>query len=164
MILDAVSDISLAGQSLAAGKLTILSGGALATAADSRQQADGLVDVQADSATLAGMLVAGQSAALQIDKDLSVDGTVLADAGALMASSGGAITLGSQSALQAGGLLQAQAGGKLLANGTISGQQDIVLKAGTDAELNGKAVANDSLSADAGGNLTIGQALSLIHI
>ncbi|WP_447920685.1 hemagglutinin repeat-containing protein [Achromobacter aegrifaciens] len=158
LILDAASDIGLAGQNLATGKLTVQAGGALATTAGSRLQADGSVDVQADSAALAGTLVAGQSATLRIGKDLAVDGTVLAVAGALKANSGGATTLGSASALQAGGLLDAQAGGKLLANGTISGEQDITLKAGTDAELNGKTVANGTLRVDAGGDLSIGQA------
>jgi len=158
LILDAVANISLDGQNLAAGNLTLQAGGALATGANARLQADGSVAVQADSATLAGTLVAGQAAALRIDKDLAVDGTVLADTGALKVESGGAMTLGSASALQAGGLLQAQAGGKLLANGTISGEQDITLKAGTDAELNGKTVANGTLRADAAGNLSIGQA------
>ncbi|WLW64073.1 hemagglutinin repeat-containing protein [Achromobacter aegrifaciens] len=158
LILDAVANISLDGQNLAAGNLTLQAGGALATGANARLQADGSVDVQADSATLAGTLVAGQAATLRIDKDLAIDGTVLADAGALTVESGGAMTLGGASALQAGGLLQAQAGGKLLANGTISGEQDIALKAGTDAELNGKTVANGTLRADAAGNMSIGQA------
>ncbi len=158
LILDAVANISLDGQNLAAGNLTLQAGGALATGANARLQADGSVDVQADSATLAGTLVAGQAATLRIDKDLAIDGTVLADAGALTVESGGAMTLGGASALQAGGLLQAQTGGKLLANGTISGEQDITLKAGTDAELNGKTVANGTLRADAAGDLSIGQA------
>jgi filamentous hemagglutinin len=158
LILESVGNISLDGQNLAAGNLALQAGGALATGANARLQADGSVDVQADSAALAGTLVAGQAATLRIDKDLAVDGTVLADAGALKVDSGGAMTLGASSALQAGGLLQAQAGGKLLANGTISGEQDITLKAGTDAELNGKTVANGTLRADAAGNLSIGQA------
>ena len=158
LVLEAVGNISLEGQNLAAGNLALQAGGALATGANARLQADGSVDVQADSATLAGTLVAGQAATLRIDKDLAVDGTLLADAGALKVDSGGAMTLGGASALQAGGLLQAQAGGKLLANGTISGEQDITLKAGTDAELNGKTVANGTLRADAAGNLSIGQA------
>ncbi|WP_192492132.1 hemagglutinin repeat-containing protein [Achromobacter sp. ACM03] len=158
LILESVGNISLDGQNLAAGNLALQAGGALATGANARLQADGSVDVQADSAALAGTLVAGQAATLRIDKDLAVDGTVLADAGALKVDSGGAMTLGASSALQAGGLLQAQAGGKLLANGTISGEQDITLKAGADAELNGKTVANGTLRADAAGNLSIGQA------
>jgi len=157
LILVAVAHISLDGQNLAAGNLALQAGGVLATGANARLQADGSVDVQADSATFAGTLAAGQAATLRVDKDLAVDGTVLADAGALTVESGGAMTLDGASALQAGGLLQAQAGGKLLANGTISGEQDISLEAGTDAELNGKTVANGTLRADAAGNLSIGQ-------
>ncbi|MGE4438956.1 hemagglutinin repeat-containing protein, partial [Achromobacter sp.] len=157
LILEAAGNQQLAGQHFAAGNLIIQAAGGLTTLAGSQQQANGSILARADSGALAGTLVAGQAATLRVAKDLTVDGTVLADAGALEASSGGAMTLGSASALQAGGSLAAQAGSKLLANGTISGRQDITLKAGTNAELNGKTVANDTLRVDASDDLTIGE-------
>ncbi|CUJ44435.1 Filamentous hemagglutinin [Achromobacter ruhlandii] len=147
----------LAGRHFAAGNLIIQTPGGLTTLAGSRQQASGSILAQADTAALAGTLVAGQAATLRAEKDLSMDGTVLADAGALNTSSGGDMTLGAASALQAGGSLEAQASGKLLANGTISGRQDITLKAGMNAELNGKTVANGTLRADASADLTVGE-------
>ena len=147
----------LAGRHFAAGNLIIQTPGGLTTLAGSRQQASGSILAQADTAALAGTLVAGRAATLRAEKDLSVDGTVLADAGALKAGSGGAMALGNASALQAGGSLEAQASGKLLANGTISGRQDITLKAGTNAALNGKTVANGALRVDASADLTVGE-------
>jgi filamentous hemagglutinin len=155
MVLDAGSNVTVAGQTLATGALSANVGGVLTTLAGSRLQADGAIAVHADAATLAGMLVAGQSAQVQVQKDLAVEGTVLADKGALVASSGGDMTLGGASALQAGGQLDARAGGKLLAAGTVSGEMDIVLAAGKDAELTGKTVANGALAIDAGENLTV---------
>jgi filamentous hemagglutinin len=155
MVLDAASNMTVAGQNLATGALTANVGGILTARAGSRLQADGAIDVDADAATLAGTLVAGQSARLQVQKDLTVDGTVLADKDALVASGGGDMTLGSASELQAGGKLDVRAGGKLLAAGTVSSETDIVLTAGKDAELNGKTVANGALVIDAGENLTV---------
>lgn len=155
LVLDAGSNVTVAGQTLATGALSANVGGVLTTLAGSRLQADGAIAVHADAATLAGMLVAGQSAQVQVQKDLAVEGTVLADKGALVASSGGDMTLGGASALQAGGQLDARAGGKLLAAGTVSSEMDIVLAAGKDAELTGKTVANGALAIDAGENLTV---------
>ncbi|WP_162876242.1 hemagglutinin repeat-containing protein [Achromobacter insuavis] len=146
----------LAGQHFAAGNLIMQTPGGLTTLAGSRQQASGSILARADTAALAGTLLAGQAATLRAEKDLTLDGTVLADAGALNASSGGDMTLGGASALQAGGSLQAQASGKLLANGTISGLRDITLTAGTNAELNGKTVANGTLRTEADDDLTVG--------
>lgn len=157
LTLDAAGNQRLAGQHFAAGNLIMQTVGGLTTLAGSQQQASGSILAQADTAALAGTLVAGQAATLRIGKDLTVDGTVLADTGALKASSGGAMTLGGASALQAGGSVEAQASGMLLANGTISGKQDITLQAGTRAEFNGEAVANGTLRTDAGSDLIIGQ-------
>ncbi|AYD67039.1 filamentous hemagglutinin N-terminal domain-containing protein [Achromobacter sp. B7] len=154
-VLDAGSNITLAGQSLATGAITANAGGVLAALAGSRLQADGSVEVHADSAALSGTLVAGQSAQLRVQRDLAVDGTVLADAGTLAASSGGDMTLGSASELQAGGKLLAQAGGKLRAAGTLSGETDIAMQAESDAELSGKTVANGTLEINAGRDLTV---------
>ncbi len=155
VVLDAGSNITLAGQNLATGAITANAGGVLAALAGSRLQADGSVDVHADSAALSGTLVAGQSAQLRVQRDLTVDGTVLADAGTLTASSGGDMTLGSASELQAGGKLLAQAGGKLRAAGTLSGETDIVMQAESDAELSGKTVANGTLEINVGRDLTV---------
>ncbi|AOU90937.1 two-partner secretion domain-containing protein [Achromobacter ruhlandii] len=157
LILDSSGNQRLAGQHFAAGNLVIQTRSELTTLAGSQQQANGSILARADSGALAGTLEAGQAATLRVEKDLTVDGTVLADAGALEASSGGAMLLGSASALQAGGSLTARAGSKLLANGTISGRQDITLKAGTNAQLNGKTVANATLRIDASDDLTIGE-------
>ena len=147
----------LAGQHFAAGNLLMQTPGRLTTLAGSRQQASGSILARADTAALAGTLVAGQAATLRAEKNLTVDGTVLADAGALNASSGGDMALGGVSALQAGGSLQAQASGKLVANGTISGLRDITLTAGTNAELNGKTVANGTLRTEVNDDLTVGE-------
>ncbi len=157
LILDSSGNQRLAGQHFAAGNLVIQTRSELTTLAGSQQRANGSILARADSGALAGTLEAGQAATLRVEKDLTVDGTVLADAGALEASSGGAMLLGSASALQAGGSLTARAGSKLLANGTISGRQDITLKAGTNAQLNGKTVANATLRIDASDDLTIGE-------
>ncbi|MFY1942918.1 hemagglutinin repeat-containing protein [Achromobacter xylosoxidans] len=157
LILDAAGNQYLAGQHFAAGNLTLQASGSLATAANSRQQANRSIQARADSAVLAGTLMAGQSATLRVEKDLTVGGAALADAGGLEVVSGGAMTFGNASALQAGESLVAHAGGKLLASGTIFGKQDITLQAGTSAELNGEAIANGTLRTDAGGDLIIGQ-------
>ncbi|WEX94598.1 hemagglutinin repeat-containing protein [Achromobacter sp. SS2-2022] len=157
LVLDAAANMTVAGQTLATGALSANVGGVLTARADSRLQADGAIAVNADTATLAGMLVAGQSAQVQVQNDLTVEGTVLADKDALVASSGGDMTLGGASALQAGGKLDARAGGKLLAAGSVSSETDIVLTAGKDAELTGKTVANGALAIDAGRNLAVAE-------
>ena len=68
MVLDAASNMTVAGQNLATGALTANVGGILTARAGSRLQADGAIDVDADAATLAGTLVVGQSARLQVQK------------------------------------------------------------------------------------------------
>lgn len=156
--LQAARNLALDGEALATGDLRLQAGEALAAASASRLQADGSVTAAAGNASLAGLLIAGQSVQVNTRGGLRVDGTMLADAGTLKAVSGGDMTLGSASALQAGRQLDAQAGGKLLADGTISGETDIRLAAGTHAELNGTTVANGALRAEAGADLTIGQA------
>ncbi|MGN6459557.1 MAG: beta strand repeat-containing protein, partial [Achromobacter mucicolens] len=135
----------------------VQAGETLATASASRQQADGSVTARAGDASLAGALIAGQSAQITTQGSLRVDGTLLADAGTLQAASGGDMTLGSASTLQAAQHLTAQAGGNLLANGAVSGEADIHLSADSRAELNGKTVANGTLRAEAGTDLTVGQ-------
>ncbi|WP_454669942.1 two-partner secretion domain-containing protein [Achromobacter kerstersii] len=155
LVLDAASNITLAGQNLATGSISAKAGAGLTALAGSRVQADGTVAIHADSAALSGALVAGQSAQLRTQHDLTVDGTVLADTGTLSVSSGGNMTLGGASELQASGKLIAKADGKLLAAGTVSSETDIALTAGTDAELHGKTVANGTLEIDAAGNLTV---------
>ncbi len=156
LILEATNQ-RLAGQHFAAGNLIIQTPGGLTTLAGSRQQANGSILARVGTGTLAGTLVAGQAATLRVERDLTVDGTVLVDTGALKVSSGGALTLGGASALQAGGSLQAQASGKLLANGSISGLRDIILTVGKNAELNGKTVANGTLRTEANDDLTVGE-------
>lgn len=156
LILEATNQ-RLAGQHFAAGNLIIQTPGGLTTLAGSRQQANGSILARVGTGTLAGTLVAGQAATLRVERDLTVDGTVLVDTGALKVSSGGALTLGGASALQAGGSLQAQASGKLLANGSISGLRDIILTVGKNAELNGKTVANGTLRSEANDDLTVGE-------
>ncbi|SIT29110.1 hemagglutinin repeat-containing protein [Achromobacter sp. MFA1 R4] len=156
--LQAARNLSLDGETLATGDLRLQAGQALAAASASRLQADGSVTAAAGNASLAGLLIAGQSVQVNTRDGLHVDGTMLADAGTLKAVSGGDMTLGSDSVLQAGRQLDAQAGGKLLADGTLSGETDIRLAAGTHAELNGTTVANGALRAEAGADLTIGQA------
>ncbi|WP_162259901.1 hemagglutinin repeat-containing protein [Achromobacter sp. Root83] len=156
--LQAARNLALDGETLATGDLRLQAGEVLAASSASRLQADGSVMAAAGNASLAGLLIAGQSAQVNTRDGLRVDGTLLADAGTLKAISGGDVTLGSASVLQAGRQLDAQAGGKLLADGTISGETDIRVSAGTNAELNGKTVANGALRAEAGADLTIGQA------
>ncbi|CUJ77337.1 Filamentous hemagglutinin [Achromobacter dolens] len=156
LILEATNQ-RLAGQHFAAGNLIIQTPGGLTTLAGSRQQANGSILARVGTGTLAGTLVAGQAATLRVERDLTVDGTVLVDTGALKVSSGGGLTLGVASALQAGGSLQAQASGKLLANGSISGLRDIILTVGKNAELNGKTVANGTLRTEANDDLTVGE-------
>ena len=156
LILEATNQ-RLAGQHFAAGNLIIQTPGGLTTLAGSRQQANGSILARVGTGTLAGTLVAGQAATLRVERDLTVDGTVLVDTGALKVGSGGALTLGGASALQAGGSLQAQASGKLLANGSISGLRDIILTVGKNAELNGKTVANGTLRTEANDDLTVGE-------
>ncbi|WP_395757240.1 hemagglutinin repeat-containing protein [Achromobacter sp. EB05] len=156
LILEATNQ-RLAGQHFAAGNLIIQTPGGLTTLAGSRQQANGSILARVGTGTLAGTLVAGQAATLRVERDLTVDGTVLVDTGALKVSSGGGLTLGGASALQAGGSLQAQASGKLLANGSISGLRDIILTVGKNAELNGKTVANGTLRSEANDDLTVGE-------
>ncbi|MFD4840497.1 hemagglutinin repeat-containing protein [Achromobacter sp. NPDC058515] len=155
--LRAARNMTLEGQTLATGNLSMLAGEGLMASSASRLRADGSVTALAATASLGGLLTAGQSAQVDTRGDLRVDGTVLADAGTLKAGSGGNLTLGSASVLQAGRQLDAQAGGRLLADGTISSEKDILLSAGTDAELNGKTVANGRLKAQAGADLSIGQ-------
>ncbi len=156
--LRAARNLALDGQALATGDLRLDAGDVLAASSASRLQADGSVKAEANQASLAGVLIAGQAAQVVARGNLRVDGTLLADAGTLKAISGGDLTLGGASVLQSGGLLDARAGGKLLADGTISGETDILLSAGTDAELNGKTVANGTLRAEAGADLAVGQA------
>ncbi|QVQ28286.1 hemagglutinin repeat-containing protein [Achromobacter deleyi] len=156
--LQAARNLTLNGETLATGNLRLQAGQALTASSASRAQADGSVMADAGNALLAGMLIAGQSAQVSTRDNLRVDGTLLADAGTLKALGGGDLTLGSASVLQAGRQLDARAGGKLVADGTLSGETDILLSAGANAELNGKTVANGILRAEAGADLTIGQA------
>ncbi|WP_280003205.1 hemagglutinin repeat-containing protein [Achromobacter mucicolens] len=153
----AARDMTLGGATLATGDLQVQAGETLATSSASRQQADGSVTAMAGDASLAGALIAGQSAQITTQGSLQVDGTLLADAGTLQAASGGDMTLGSASTLQAAQQLTAQAGGNLLANGAVSGEADIHLSADSRAELNGNTVANGTLRAEAGTDLTVGQ-------
>ncbi|CAO3947873.1 hemagglutinin repeat-containing protein [Achromobacter mucicolens] len=155
--MQAARDMTLDGATLATGDLQVQAGETLATSSASRQQADGSVTAMAGDASLAGALIAGQSAQITTQGSLRVDGTLLADAGTLQASSGGDMTLGSASTLQAAQQLTAQAGGNLLANGAVSGEADIHLSADSRAELNGNTVANGTLRAEAGTDLTVGQ-------
>ncbi|KRB12167.1 hemagglutinin repeat-containing protein [Achromobacter sp. Root170] len=155
--MQAARDMTLDGATLATGDLQVQAGETLATSSASRQQADGSVTAMAGDASLAGALIAGQSAQITTQDSLRVDGTLLADAGTLQAASGGDMTLGSASTLQAAQQLTAQAGGNLLANGALSGEADIHLSADSRAELNGKTVANGTLRAEAGTDLTVGQ-------
>ncbi|MCW3156333.1 hemagglutinin repeat-containing protein [Achromobacter spanius] len=155
--LQAARDLTLDGQALASGDVRLQAGQAMTASAASRVQADGSVVADAASASLAGLFIAGQSAQVSTQGDLRVDGTMLADAGTLKIASGGDMALGSTSVLQAGQQLNAQASGKLIADGTISGEQDVLLSAGTNAELNGKTVANGTLRAEAGADLTVAQ-------
>ncbi|MDH1179669.1 hemagglutinin repeat-containing protein [Achromobacter mucicolens] len=155
--MQAARDVTLDGATLATGDLQVQAGETLATSSASRQQADGSVMAMAGDASLAGALIAGQSAQITTQGSLQVDGTLLADAGTLQAASGGDMTLGSASTLQAAQQLTAQAGGNLLANGAVSGEADIHLSADSRAELNGKTVANGTLRAEAGTDLTVGQ-------
>ncbi|UAN04571.1 hemagglutinin repeat-containing protein [Achromobacter mucicolens] len=155
--MQAARDMMLDGATLATGDLQVQAGETLATSSASRQQADGSVTAMAGDASLAGALIAGQSAQITTQGSLRVDGTLLADAGTLQAASGGDMTLGSASTLQAVQQLTAQAGGNLLANGAVSGEADIHLSADSRAELNGKTVANGTLRAEAGTDLTVGQ-------
>ncbi|QQB36310.1 hemagglutinin repeat-containing protein [Achromobacter deleyi] len=148
--------IGATAQAHASGKARLLAAGDLSVAGATR--GDVGMHLEAGSQVdLAGTLLAGQAATLRAEKNLTVDGTVLVDAGTLNASSGGDMTLGGASALQAGGSLQAHASGKLLANGTISGLRDIILTVGTNAELNGKTVANGTLRTEASDDLTVGE-------
>jgi filamentous hemagglutinin len=158
LALQAARNLTLNGETLATGNLRLQAGQALTASSASRTQADGSVMADAGNASLAGMLIAGQSAQVSTRDNLRVDGTLLADAGTLKTLSGGDMTLGSASVLQAGRQLDARAGGKLVADGTLSGETDILLSAGTNVELNGKTVANGTLRAEAGADLTIGQA------
>ncbi|WP_198158123.1 hemagglutinin repeat-containing protein [Achromobacter spanius] len=155
--LQAARDLTLDGQALASGDVRLQAGQAMTASAASRVQADGSIVADAASASLAGLFIAGQSAQVSTQGDLRVDGTMLADAGTLKIASGGDMALGSTSVLQAGQQLNAQASGKLIADGTISGEQDVLLSAGTNAELNGKTVANGTLRAEAGADLTVAQ-------
>jgi len=155
--LQAARNMQFDGAALATGNLQVHAGETLTASSASRIQADGSATIAADDASFAGTLIAGQSAQINTQGNLRVDGTVLADAGTLKAVSGGDMTLGKDSVLQAAQQLTGQAGGKLIANGTVSGETDIQLSAGTDAQLNGKTVANGTLRADAGGDLTVGQ-------
>ena len=155
--LQAARNVTLEGVTLATGDLQVQAGETLAATSASRSQADGSIAASAGDASLAGFFIAGQSAQVDTRGNLLVDGTMLADGGTLHAVSGGDLTLGAASALQAGQQLTAQAGGKLLAKGTVSGEADIHLSAGTDADLSGKTVANGSLRAEAGADLTVAQ-------
>ncbi|OAE60629.1 hypothetical protein A7J67_25595 [Achromobacter xylosoxidans] len=155
--LQAARNVTLEGVTLATGDLQVQAGETLAATSASRSQADGSIAASAGDASLAGFFIAGQSAQVDTRGNLLVDGTMLADGGTLHAVSGGDLTLGAGSALQAGQQLTAQAGGKLLAKGTVSGEADIHLSAGTDADLSGKTVANGSLRAEAGADLTVAQ-------
>lgn len=155
--MQAARDMTLDGATLATGDLQVQAGETLATSSASRQQADGSVTAMAGDASLAGALIAGQSAQITTQGSLRVDGTLLADAGTLQAASGGDMTLGSASTLQAAQQLTAQAGGNLLSNGAVSGEADIHLSADSRAELNGNTVANGTLRAEAGTDLTVGQ-------
>ncbi|WP_043542301.1 hypothetical protein, partial [Achromobacter sp. RTa] len=156
--LRAARNLALDGQALATRDLRLDAGEVLAASSASRLQADGSVKADANQASLAGVLIAGHTAQVATRGNLRVDGTLLADAGTLKAISGGDLTLGSASVLQSGRQLGARAGGKLLADGTISGETDILLSAGTDAELNGKTVANGTLRAEADADLSVGRA------
>ncbi|MFJ3464517.1 hemagglutinin repeat-containing protein [Achromobacter spanius] len=155
--LQAARNIQLDGATLATGNLQVQAGDTLTATSASRIQADASTTIVAGDASLAGAVIAGQSAQINTQHSLRVDGTVLADAGTLKAISGGDMTLGKDSVLQSAQQLDGQAAGKLIANGTVSGETDIQLSAGTDAQLNGKTVANGTLRADAGGDLTVGQ-------
>ncbi|MFY2028824.1 hemagglutinin repeat-containing protein [Achromobacter xylosoxidans] len=138
------------------------------------------VDVQARATRdmrVDGKLDAGGSLGLDAGRDLSLAGTMRGDmgthleAGGKMNLSGTAasangflnlnvgqdMNLSADSRALAGESLVVQAGGKLLASGTIFGKQDITLRAGTSAELNGETIANGTLRTDAGGDLLIGQ-------
>jgi len=155
--LQGARNVQLDGATLATGNLRLQAGKTLTASSASRIQADGSATIAAGEASLAGALIAGHSAQLNTQGILRVDGTVLADAGTLKAVSGGDMMLGKDSVLQSAQQLTGQAGGKLIANGTISGETDIRLSAGIDAQLNGMTVANGTLRADAGGDLTVGQ-------
>ncbi|MDH0093470.1 hemagglutinin repeat-containing protein [Achromobacter mucicolens] len=155
--LQAARNMTLDGATLATGDLQVQAGETLTASSASRLQADGSTTARAGDASLAGDFIAGQSGQITTQGNLRVDGTMLADAGTLQAASGADMTLGAASALQAAQLLTVQSGGKLLANGTVSGEADIHLSAGTHAELNGETVANGTLRAEAGADLTVGQ-------
>lgn len=155
--LQAVRNVQIDGAMLSTGNLRMQAGETLTASSASRIQADGSATAAAGDASFAGAFIAGQSAQIDTQGSLGVDGTVLADAGTLKAVSGGDMTLGKDSFLQSAQQLAGQAGGKLIADGTVSGEADIQLSAGTDAQLNGKTVANGTLRADAGGDLTVGQ-------
>ncbi len=155
--LQAARNMTLEGATLATGDLQVQAGQTLMASSASRLQADGSVTARAGDASLAGHFIAGQSGQITTQGDLRLDGTMLADAGTLQAASGADMKLGAASALQAAQLLTVQSGGKLLANGTVSGEADIHLSAGTHAELNGETVANGTLRAEAGADLTVGQ-------
>ncbi|CAB3913720.1 hypothetical protein LMG26846_05154 [Achromobacter insuavis] len=150
-------DLALRGALVSTADSQARAGSSLMAAGGMTSLAD-LILESAGNQHLAGQHFAAGDLTIQAAGDLTVDGTVLADAGALKATSGGAMTLGSTSALQAGGSLEVRASGALMANGTISGRRNVTLKAGTNAALNGKTVANGTLRIDASDDLAVGEA------
>ncbi|MGE8657767.1 MAG: hemagglutinin repeat-containing protein [Achromobacter sp.] len=160
LTLEAGRTLTLQGQSLAAGDMRLNAGDRLVSASSAQTRADGALSVKADSATLAGHVVAGGVTNLRTAGELLLDGSLLAPGGALTLASGGALKLAASSATKAGGLLTVRAGGALLADGAIQGDSDIHLSAMSDAVLNGDTAANGLLNVTAGkdaGDLRVGQ-------
>ncbi|MGW8308671.1 MAG: two-partner secretion domain-containing protein [Achromobacter pulmonis] len=160
LALAASRNLTLQGQSLATGDVRLNAGGRLVSASSAQTQANGALSANADSATLAGQVVAGGVTNLRTNGELLLDGSLLAPGSALTLASGGDLKLAASSAMKAGGLLTARAGGALLADGAIQGDSDIHLSATSDAVLNGNTAANGLLNVTAGkglGDLRVGQ-------
>ncbi len=107
--------------------------------------------------SLAGTMRGDMGTHLEAGGKMNVSGTAASANGFLNLNAGQDMNLSADSRALAGESLVVQAGGKLLASGTIFGKQDITLRAGTSAELNGETIANGTLRTDAGGDLLIGQ-------
>ncbi|WP_238923236.1 hemagglutinin repeat-containing protein [Achromobacter ruhlandii] len=160
LALEASRNLTLQGQSLATGDMRLNAGGRLVSASSAQTQANGALSVNADSAMLAGQVVAGGVTNLRTNGELLLDGSLLAPGNTLTLASGGDLKLAASSAMKAGGRLTARAGGALLADGAIQGDSDIHLSATSDAVLNGNTAANGLLNVMAGkglGDLRVGQ-------
>ncbi|WP_155865155.1 hemagglutinin repeat-containing protein [Achromobacter xylosoxidans] len=107
--------------------------------------------------SLAGTMRGDMGTHLEAGGKMNVSGTAASANGFLNLNAGQDMNLSADSRALAGESLVVQGGGKLLASGTIFGKQDITLRAGTSAELNGETIANGTLRTDAGGDLLIGQ-------